>query len=243
MGGKVKPGVKGTIVVFWKRIQIEEEDGEKKVIPFLRYYTVFNVEQCDGLEDKLPKKEEVRETTEEEKAEALSEATILAQTIVDCMPKKPDIKHGGGRACYSPSLDRVRMPEQKDFTGREEYYSVLFHELVHSTGHEDRLARKGVMGTDGSWSPFGSPSYAKEELVAEMGAAFLCGTVGIENKTIDNSAAYLQSWCDKLAEDPKLFVHAAAAAQRAADFILGRGNEAGKPSTDKPETTEGKGDQ
>ena len=244
MGGKVRKGEKGTIVTFWKPIKIEElVDGriERKTIPYLRYYTVFNVEQCDGLEAKLPKKAEVRDATEEEKEQARIESIDEAEALVEAMPLKPEIRHGGGRAFYRPTSDLVGMPEREDFNGSEEYYSTLFHELVHSTGHQSRLSRKDVVGADGKWSSFGSPSYAKEELVAEMGAAFLCGTIGIENKTIDNSAAYLQSWCDRLVEDPKLFVHAAAAAQRAADFILGRGKD-GKSSTDKSETTKAKDD-
>lgn len=224
MGGSVRPGEKGFPVTFWKRIDIEEDvDGDKvkKTIPFLRYYTVFNVEQCDGLEAKLPKTEK-REATEEEKEQIKSEALNEADNIVESMPKRPDIFHGGNRACYMPMLDRVQMPEPKAFKDLEHYYSTLFHELVHSTGHPCRLHRKGVEGAQGDWTPFGSPDYAKEELVAEMGAAFLCGHLGIENHTINDSASYLQSWASKLEEDPKLFVFAASAAQKAADFILGK---------------------
>jgi len=99
---------------------------------------------------------------------------------------------------------------------------VLFHELTHSTGHESRLNRKGVSGSDGQWSPFGSQSYSQEELVAEMGAAFLCGQVGIVERTIDNSAAYIKSWLERLKDDRKLVIYAAAQAQKAADFILRR---------------------
>jgi antirestriction protein ArdC len=94
--------------------------------------------------------------------------------------------------------------------------------LTHSTGHESRLNRKGVAGSDGEWSAFGSTPYAREELVAEMGAAFLSGHAGIVERTLDNSAAYLQSWLARLKEDARLIVQAAAAAQKAADFILGK---------------------
>ena len=138
------------------------------------------------------------------------------------MPKRPEIRLGGDRACYLPNLDRVDMPKAESFRSGQEYYSVLFHELTHSTGHRDRLNRKGVSGTDGEWSAFGSSPYAKEELVAEMGSAFLCGQVGIVDRTLENSASYISSWLEKLRNDKKLVVHAASAAQRASDFILGK---------------------
>jgi antirestriction protein ArdC len=119
---------------------------------------------------------------------------------------------------YQPSTDSIRMPERESFDGAAKYYSTLFHEFTHSTGHESRLNRPGIVETHF----FGDDVYSKEELVAEMGAAMLCGIVGIENKTIKNSAAYIQAWLSKLRDDKKLVVHAAAAAQKAADFILGR---------------------
>lgn len=97
---------------------------------------------------------------------------------------------------------------------------MLFHELTHATGHESRLNRKGVAGSEGEWSSFGSTPYAKEELVAEMGAAFLCGQAGIVERTLDNSAAYVKSWLARLKDDVKLVVQGAAQAQKAADFIL-----------------------
>jgi antirestriction protein ArdC len=141
------------------------------------------------------------------------------------MPKRPAVKHGLAQAFYSPAGDFVGMPSSEQFRSGEDYYSVLFHELTHSTGHEIRLARKGVSGTDGQWSAFGSNPYAKEELVAEMGAAFLCGQAGIVERTLDNSAAYIASWLARLKDDPKLVVQAAAQAQKAADFILGAKHE------------------
>src|SRR5208337_1511759 len=102
-----------------------------------------------------------------------------AENIVAAMPKKPEIKHGGGRACYSPSLDCVTIPKPEQFQSGQDFYSVLFHELTHSTGHASRLNRKGISGSEGEWSAFGSTPYALEELVAEMGAAFLSGHAGI----------------------------------------------------------------
>ena len=136
------------------------------------------------------------------------------------MPRRPAIRHGLDRAFYSPAADSVGMPSPERFDTPENYYNVLFHELTHSTGHESRLNRKGVSGTDGQWAGFGSQSYSKEEMVAEMGAAFLCGQAGIVERTIDNSAAYLRSWLERLKNDCRLVVQAAAQAQKAADFIL-----------------------
>lgn len=227
LGGHVKKGERACPVVFWKRLQVDDigEPTGKKIIPFLRYYSVFNVAQCEDIPpDKIPvlngSKREHCPITE-------------AESIVATMPQKPEIRHGGGRACYSPSFDRVDMPQPETFRSGQDYYSVLFHELTHATGHESRLNRNGVSGSDGEWSAFGSTPYAREELVAEMGAAFLSGHAGIVERTLDNSAAYIQSWLARLKEDKRLIVQAAAAAQKAADFILGR-------KYDEPETEEGK---
>lgn len=212
LGGNVKHGEHATPVVFWKRLEVTEDDGTKKQIPMLRYYSVFNALQCEGIEKHLPQL-----PTATTKHDPIPEA----QAVVDAMPKRPDIRHGQGKAYYSPALDYVGMPAKETFNSPEGYYDTLFHELTHSTGHESRLARKGVSGTEGTWGSFGSNLYAKEELVAEMGAAFLCGHVGIVDRTIDNSAAYIASWLQRLSDDPKLVVNAAAQAQKASDFILG----------------------
>jgi len=213
IGGKVKKGAKGTPVIFWKwliKVQ-EEESGETRTvkIPVLRYYTVFNIEQCEDIPaDKIPALEDAAD--EKSPIEA-------AQTIIDNMPQLPSIKHGGNKACYSPFLDVVAMPEFEQFDRPEFYYNVLFHELAHAAGHHSRLDRKEVVHVQ----PFGSEDYSKEELVAEMTAAYLCGVTGIEQTTITNSAAYIQSWLRELKNDRKLVVLAAAAAQKAADFIQG----------------------
>ena len=221
LGGQVKQGEKGFPVVFWKFLDAKDDKGQPeldnkgqpKKVPLLRYYTVFNVEQCEGLpEEKIP----VHNAKVSE-----HEAIETAESIVENMPKRPEIQHGRTGAYYRPSTDSVGMPDKDSFFNTPEYYSTLFHELGHATGHESRVGRKGVTGTDGQWSSFGSVPYAKEELVAEMTASFLCGQAGILNATVNNSVAYLQSWKAKLKEDPKLFVHAAANAQKAADFILG----------------------
>jgi antirestriction protein ArdC len=211
LGGHVRKGEKACPVVFWKWLDVER-DGEKERVPFLRYYSVFNAAQCEGIEAHIPS---VPGATREHSPVA------AAQAIVDAMPKRPEIRLGLDRAFYSPGGDYVGMPNPGQFRSAEDWHSVLFHELTHSSGAECRLNRKGVTGSDGQWSAFGSNPYAKEELVAEMGAAFLCGQAGIVERTIDNSAAYVASWLARLKDDAKLVVQAAAQAQKAADFILG----------------------
>lgn len=215
LGGSVKKGEHGTPVIFWKWLTVEDKDrpGHTKEIPLLRYYTVFNVDQIEDLSPaKIPALS--NEFNENEKLER-------CEYLLFNMPNKPEIRHKEQRAYYSPLADFVNMPNIESFVGSAEYYSTLFHELIHSTGHEKRLNRKGVSGSDGEWSAFGSTPYAKEELVAEMGAAFLCGYCQIENNTVDNSAAYIASWLQKLRNDKKMVVYAAASAQKAADYIRG----------------------
>lgn len=204
--GSVRKGEKGTQVIFWRWIEKSKTvDGveTKDSFPILRYYTVFNVEQCDGITD--PSK------TDEPRPEF--NPINAAELVVEGMADRPAISHGGSRACYSPSLDVVRMPEREAFDSPAAYYTTLFHELAHSTGHESRVGR--TFGVN-----FGSEDYSKEELVAEMAAAMITGHVGIE-ETLDNSAAYLASWIKTLKGDPKLAVCAAAQAQKAADWIIG----------------------
>ncbi|MED4852228.1 zincin-like metallopeptidase domain-containing protein [Caldifermentibacillus hisashii] len=209
-GGKVKSGEKAQIVIFWKWIEIENEEGEIKKFPLLRYYSVFEINtQCEGLESKR------MDTFEHEPLEKCEE-------IVKGYENAPEIRHVSGRAYYRPADDIINVPGMKDFEKVEEYYSTLFHEMIHSTGHESRLNRSGVR--DLSENPFGSEIYSKEELVAEIGASMLCGIAGIENNTIDNSANYIQSWLEKLKNDKKLIVHASQQAEKACNYILGKGD-------------------
>jgi antirestriction protein ArdC len=220
LGGHVKRGEKASPVVFWKWLEFPDENVAEKLkrLPFLRYYSVFNIAQCEGISSLIIP------ATNQNRIEA--NPIAAAEQIILNMPRKPLIQFGGGRACYRPSVDRVDMPKPETFRTMEDYYSVFFHEIVHSTGHGLRLNRKGVNGIEGEWSAFGSTPYAKEELVAEMGAAMLCGQVGIISRTIENSASYIQSWLARLKNDKKLVIQAAAQAQKAADFILGNsGNE------------------
>lgn len=204
LGGSVKKGERSFPVVFWKILKEEVED-ETKRISFLRYHNVFNVWQCEGI--KVPGLQI---------AESKFQPIEKCEQVVAGMPKSPAIKHNGGRACYSPPLDEISMPEANLFESRESYYNTLFHELTHSTGHLSRLNRKEVNEPN----RFGSDPYSREELVAEMGAAFLCGHCEIENMTIAQSASYIQNWLERLKEDRKLVVHAATQAQKACDFIL-----------------------
>lgn len=203
-GGKVKKGEKSCPVVFWKQMTIEDQkSGEPQKIPLLRVYHVFNVAQCDGIQD-APE-------------EPIALAPARPAEIVAKMPCPPVIKHGMTRAFYSPSEDEVGMPARERFEDEAGYYATLFHELVHATGHETRLKRASIMERSG----FGTNPYCKEELIAEMGAAFLCSHAEIVERTLDNSAAYLQGWLEQLRADKTLIVQAAAQAQKAADFILG----------------------
>jgi len=213
LGGHVRQGERACPVVFWKWLEVETDDAEqgqtgKKTVPFLRYYSVFNVAQCEDIAALVP-------PVPTHTVQPIEAAT----QIVANMPQRPEIHHGGARACYWPSLDRVDMPELATFDRAEDYHSVLYHELTHSTGHDSRLARQGIV--EGA-APFGSHTYSKEELVAEMGAAFLSGQAGIVERTLDNSTAYIGSWLARLHDDAKLVVLAAAQAQKAADFILNR---------------------
>ena len=213
--GSVRKGEKGTQIVFYKQLRDRRknenaEDEEKERAPFvLCYYTVFNVEQCDGLT--LPQIEQPTAKTEFETDENC-EAIVTGWANRPALHLTSETEH---RACYRPGTDSVHMPVRSRFVDAAHYFSTLFHELVHSTGHESRLNR-----TFGA--RFGDELYSKEELVAEMGAAYLCAIAGIANEHTDrNTTAYIQSWIAALEEDNRLIVHAAANAQKAVDLIVG----------------------
>jgi antirestriction protein ArdC len=216
LGGNIRKGAHGTKIIFWKckTRETESADGEieERKSAFLRYYTVFNLEQTEGLSALL----------------TLPPAFPIesAEEIVKGMPNPPVFEQDS-RAAYIPSKDTVTMPSRTAFQSQAEYYSTLFHELVHSTGHTKRLAREGIEKIQ----PFGSEDYSKEELVAEMGSAMLCGAAGIEQATISNSAAYLRGWIKRLKADSRLLISSARAAQEAADYIRGE-------SQDSPDLSE-----
>jgi antirestriction protein ArdC len=210
-GGKVRKGEKSSLVIFWKQniITQESDDGEitEKQIPLLRYYLVWNVEQSEGLD--LP-------ALETGKVGVIAQA----EAILVRMPNPPRIGYGGGdKAFYRPLTDSIHLPNRNSFDSAGEYYATLYHELVHSTGHQSRLNRPTLAEV----SPFGSETYSKEELVAEFGAAFLCAHAGIET-TINNSAAYIDGWLKKLRSDKKLAIIAASQGQKAVDYITGQIN-------------------
>lgn len=215
-GGHVKKGEKATPVCYFQWIVKEEKNEktgkvEKKRIPLLRWFSVFNLDQT---EDVARPDDDIN--LEPQESSEFSPIEVCEQ-IISNMPNAPEIKYQEQRAYYRPSDDIINMPKRDSFDSPEEFYSTLFHEEGHATGHSSRVGRKGVEEA----TFFGSESYSKEELVAEMTAAFLCGHCGIENKTINNSAAYIQNWLGKLADDKRLVVHAAAQAQKATDYILG----------------------
>lgn len=210
MGAQVRKGEKGWPVIYYssgaKTVETATESGEMKTAEkryrFMKYYTVFNAAQVDGL----PAFDE-----------SAPVATITpADEVVAKMPKRPAIIDGK-RACYSPLEDRVEMPARtSNWSSAEEYYSTLFHELVHATGHESRLNRDlsgKFYGKDGN--------YAREELVAEIGAQFLCQAAGINIPQVhENAVAYCQNWSRSLKSDPQAVFYAAAKAQAASDYVL-----------------------
>jgi len=207
-GASIKRGEKSSTVVYWRQLEVPDaQTGKPKQIPMLRYYNVFNTDQCDALAIGDEEKATPRPFTPIESAEAL----------VKGYQGGPVIEHAGERACYLPLRDTVQLPEPGRFVSGEEYYATLFHEMAHSTGHSTRLDR----GLDQAPRPFGSPDYGKEELVAEMAAAYLCGEAGIQPAVIENQAAYLDGWLKKLKQDKKLILTAASAGQKAADWICG----------------------
>ena len=204
--GFVKQGEKSSIVVFWEFLTFKDKENLDengvpaiKQVPLLKYYRVFNTEQCEGLT--VPAIEERQFTPIEE-----CEKVVNGYNMT--------IEYKGDKACYSPQLDIVRMPAKEQFKSEQGFYSTLFHELTHSTGHITRLNRE--FGTH-----FGSENYSYEELIAELGACMLCNFCGIHT-TIENSTAYIQSWLKVLKNDKKMIVTASGKAQKAVDFILGK---------------------
>lgn len=212
LGGKVKKGSKSEFVVFWKFIQKEKEDdsGKKTVstYPMLRYYRVFHISKVDGVE---PLEKPFNDVSPIDVAENIINEYVNREglTFIETVSNK---------AYYSPMEDKVVVPDKKQFTNANGYYGTTFHELVHSTGHKLRLNRF----TDNDDAHFGSESYSKEELVAEIGSASLMNMIGIEtDKTIRNNVAYIQSWLKVLRNDEKFVVSAGGKAGKAVDYIMG----------------------
>lgn len=209
LGGHVRQGEKGTRIYFWKFHDCEEEEETpRRRAPLLRAYTVFNVEQCEELN--LPPLPELP-----------ARAVVLeaAEAVIEGMPQRPTLTYGGERAFYNPIQDRVGLPERNRFETTEAFYATAFHELGHATGHASRLCRPEVAQATSS---FGSESYSREELVAEMTAGFVCGSLGLATEELlRNQTAYIASWLEVLRSDRRMLIKAAGEAQRAADYILG----------------------
>ena len=208
-GGKVRKGEKAQMVVFWKFIEQEDkETHEKKQVPFLRYYSVFHIDQCEGLAAKHTKP----------LAQTANPDETAERIIYDYLSREGvTLKHQeGDRAFYQPSSDSITLPLLAQFAETAEYYSTAFHELTHSTGHASRLKRLEKTAF------FGTEAYSKEELVAEIGAATLVNAAGLETATsFRNSAAYIQNWLKVLRDDKKFIVSASGKAEKAVALILG----------------------
>ena len=207
VGGKVKKGEKASMVVFWTWLEREDEDtGEKVEVPFLKYYNVFHIDQCEGVKAKYM-----------EPLPMTSDPNENAESFIEEYLWRSGVKliHEGDRAYYEPLRDRVVLPRMEQFRETAEYYSTAFHELIHSTGHESRLNRLEKTAF------FGSESYSKEELIAEIGAAVLVNYVGLEtDSSFRNSAAYLQNWLNVLKGDKRFIVSAAGKAEKAVKHFL-----------------------
>lgn len=214
LGGTINPGEEKNYetIIFFKIIKYNK-NADEKTYPMIRYTRVWNLGQVTMSTEKydklVPKVVEPREVNEIEACEN------VIKNYKDC----PEIEHGGDTAYYTPMFDRVQMPVQKDFDTDESYYGVLFHEIGHSTGAPKRLNRFKASDSN----IFGSDTYSKEELVAEMTASFLSAETGIGNDLIENTAAYIKGWTNAIENGDKNFVISAASkAQFAADYILQR---------------------
>jgi antirestriction protein ArdC len=208
LGGQVKKGSKGSRIVFFSAFdkEVESADGSKetKSIPFLKTYCVFNAEQIEGLPARFyPTAEESAKLPESERLQAVQDWAIATGAT---------IKEEGARAFYRKSDDSVTMPEFSRFVSADAWASTLAHELTHWTGHGSRLNRD-LSGR------FGDASYAMEELIAEMGAAFALADLGVSAVPRDDHASYLASWLAVLKADKRAIVTAAAAAGKAAEFL------------------------
>lgn len=216
LGGQVRKGERSHTIVFWKRdtkvVVDDAGDEQRKSWAMLRYFRVFNADQADWP-DGLPERFAPPPLTDHD-------PIVDAQRIFDEYIERdgaPTFRMGGDHAYYSPADDLVNVPLLGRFTSPAAFYSACFHESTHSTGHRKRLAREGVLAPHSMQTA----PYAREELIAEMGAAMLCAVAGIEQDTLEASAAYLDHWLSALKGDQKLIVSAAGAAQRAVDHILG----------------------
>ena len=214
LGGHVRKGEKATPVVYWKWRTEEDlqklraKTGKESFAPCVPFVSaVFNLDQVEKVT-----------RPDDDVGQQPHRRLEIAESLFEVMPDKPEIKHATtDQPCYQPGLDRVLMPHLSQFESADSYYAVFYHELVHSTGHAKRLRRF----TDGQSGQI--EKYSFEELVAEFGAAFLCGFAGIKNPETDAlQVGYIQGWMEVLKNDSRMVVKAASAAQRAADYIRGK---------------------
>lgn len=206
LGGRVAKGEKSTIVIFWKmQKKIDTDTQEEKTYPILRYFRVFNIEQTDLTDDE-------RFVIVKNDNKPLDQC----EAIISGYQNRPGITHrDSARAYYNHLNDSINIPDMELFDSAEDYYSVLFHEETHGTGHYTRLERRGK----DEHRSRNSPSYWNEEIIAELGAAYLGGQAGIGYHTLDNSASYIEGYYNALKNDNTLFIKAASAAQKAAEYI------------------------
>lgn len=220
LGGKVKKGSKPEIVTFWKEVVKDtdelDENGEpiKDSYKLLRYYSVYNIRDIDGIDEKKFKRP---------KGTGFECDKNCEQVINDYLDHNKGLKFQNkelsNEAYYMPLKDLVVVPRIDQFEKQSEYYSTVFHEFTHSTGHKDRLNRRGIKNI----TKFGDCDYSKEELVAEMGAAMLCNILKVESDdSFQNSAAYIKSWLKALSNDKRLIVSAGSRARKAVKYILGK---------------------
>lgn len=208
LGGQVRKGEKGIPITYWNFIEVKDPENpeDKKIVPMLKKYTVFNIEQVEGVNWNLPEKPEIS---------TKSVQINTAEGIIKGYKNMPKLVECEGTAAYSNTNDVLYIPKKGAFESPEAYYTTMFHECGHSTGHESRLNRDLT-------GKYGSSKYAKEELIAEMTACYLCAEANIIQFTADNNAAYIANWLKVLKEDNKMLIQAAGKAQRAADYILNR---------------------
>jgi antirestriction protein ArdC len=201
LGGNVKQGEKATQIVFWQFNRVKDsESGEEKTVPFCRAYYVFNVEQCEGLDVSKLK---------------LPAAPVHGSTNINalCASLGANVRHGGNRAFYSLATDQITIPSADAFKSTDHYASTLAHELTHWTGHKSRCNRE-------FGARFGDDAYAFEELIAEIGSAFVCAATGIKLESLQH-ADYLANWLSVLKADKRAIFTAASKAKAAAEYILG----------------------
>ena len=210
-GGTIKAGEKASMIVFWKILEdIDQETGEITKTPFLRYYRVFHISQCDGISPRFEKQADPGEQLKPDEK---------ADSIITDYVKRSGVKfrcEHSSRAFYAPGTDTITIPLLKQFRDVAEFYSTGFHEMTHSTGHVSRLNRLTENAA------FGGDEYSKEELVAELGSSFLMNYAGIETtSSFQNNAAYLAGWLKALKDDKRLIISAAGKAEQAVKYILG----------------------